>query len=108
MLFIASKADKEQQLDITGDIGEEMPSNENFGDKVLENVAKQFVTQFQLNQSSISKEMLKRNKLLENCSDIAVPSMNGMVQDMKNVESIWWHNTIFITCKHTYCEQLQL
>ena len=88
----ASKADKEQQLDIAEDIlaqvDEEMPSIETFGDKILGNLAKRIVTQFQLEQSSVSKEMINRNKLPENCSDIAVPAINDMIKDIKNFESI--------------------
>ena len=88
----ASKAHKDQQLDIAEDIlalvDEEMPSIENFGDNILENLAKWIVTQFQLDQSSVSKEIINRNKLPENCSDIAVPAINDMIKGIKNFESI--------------------
>ena len=87
-----SKAVQEQQLDIAEDIlaqvDEEMPSMENFGDKILDNLAKRLVTQFQLDQNSISKDMISRNKLPENCADIAVPAINDMIKDIKNFDAI--------------------
>ena len=65
-----------------------MPSIENFGDKILENLAKRIVQKFQLDQNNISKEMINRNKLPENCADLAVPAINDMIKDIKNFESI--------------------
>lgn len=65
-----------------------MPSIETFCDKILENLAKRIVTQFQLDQSSISKETINRNKLPENCADIAVLAINDIIKDKKNFESI--------------------
>ena len=88
----ASKKGVEQQLDVAEDIlaqvEEEMPSIESFGEKILENLAKRVVSQFQLDPNYISKEMLNRNNLPENCAEISVPAMNAMIKEIKNFESI--------------------
>ncbi len=88
----ASKRGVEQQLDVAEDIfaqvEEEMLSIESFGEKILENLAKRVVSQFQLDPNYISKEMLNRNNLPENCAEISVPAMNAMIKEIKNFESI--------------------
>ena len=65
-----------------------MPCDDTLGEPIIDGLATRIIKQFQLDQTKITKEFLERQKLLKNCSELAVPMMNEMVRDMKVFDSI--------------------
>ena len=60
-----------------------MPCSDTLGEPMIDGLTTRIIKQFKLDQAKITKELLERQKLLKNYSELAVPMMNEMVWDMK-------------------------